>query len=166
LQAVTRRAGLTTGAVYSTFGSRGALLAAALMRRTEDIESLPRGVADLEEAVMAYVRGWWAALQAPLGPQLLTLQLDLMRLASTDPQLAEALAAHFDRVLHRLADDLAARGAATVGPPAMQLAQRLLAVLQGLVLQEVAMGSRKSEDEFVALSLAAIGLPRESAPSR
>src|SRR3982751_1595737 len=62
LQAVARRAGLTTGAVYSTFGSRGALLAAWMVRRVED-QGLPEDEPDLRRAVEAFARGYYHSTQ-------------------------------------------------------------------------------------------------------
>src|SRR3954454_8137869 len=62
LQAVPRRAGLTTGAVYSTFGSRGALLAAWMVRRVERFD-LPADEPELAGAVTAFARGCFGQTQ-------------------------------------------------------------------------------------------------------
>src|SRR3954471_7516339 len=83
LQAVARRAGLTTGAVYSTFGSRGALLAAWMVHRVERF-GLPDEEPDLVRAVTAFARSYYAQTQTAEGLELVTMQLDLVRLAATD----------------------------------------------------------------------------------
>src|SRR3954471_22186738 len=101
LQAVARRAGLTTGAVYSTYGSRGALLAASMVRRGEN-EGLPPDERDLVPAVTAFARSFYAWSQTADGIALVTTQRDLVRLAATDPTLAEALSEGFDQLLGRL----------------------------------------------------------------
>src|SRR3982751_1170233 len=73
LQAVARRAGLTTGAVYSTFGSRGALLAAWMGHRVER-EGLPDDSPDLGDAVAAFARNHYRNTQTAQGIELITTQ--------------------------------------------------------------------------------------------
>lgn len=158
LQEVARRAGLTTGAVYSTFGSRGALLAAALLRRSEGFAGLPADRADLVEAVTDYARNYWAAAQDPATVELFTTQLDLLRLAHGDAPLAAALREGYDRLLGRLVDDLVVRGLPGTGSTALEAARRLVGVLQGLTIQRVALGSDIDQEAFVGAALAVLEL--------
>lgn len=155
LQAVARKAGLTTGAIYSTFGSRGALLAASIVRRTEEYSSLPASEPDLGRAVAAYARSYHAACQDQEGVNLLTAQLDLVRLASTDPGVASALRQTYQSLLDVLTAEVASRNPAG---PARELTQRLVGVLQGLTLQQMAFGGDISEQAFVDAALNAVGL--------
>jgi AcrR family transcriptional regulator len=159
LQAVARRAGLTTGAVYSTFGSRGALRAAWMVRRVENY-GLPAGEPDLPRAVAAFARGYYAQTQSAEGLELVTMQLDLVRLAATDPPLAEALREGFEQLLDALVAGLDARGADPAGLTTAQGAHRLVGVLQGLLIQKVAFSADVTQDDFVDAALAAIGAPR------
>ena len=157
LQAVARRAGLTTGAVYSTFGSRGALLAASMLRRVDSAASLPPDEPDLARAVATYARTYYATTETAEGIQLVTTQLDLLRLAHTDEPLSEALREGYEQLLERLVADLDARGAAVPGVTSVELAQRLVGVLQGLTLHKIAHLGDITERTFVDAALAAVG---------
>jgi AcrR family transcriptional regulator len=156
LQAVARRAGLTTGAIYSTFGSRGALLAASMMRRTGSA-GLPVDEPDLARAVAHFARSYHAASQDPGGVNLFIAQIDLLRLGATDDGVAAALADTFRLQLDALTTDVAARRG---GSPSSsrEVTQRLLAVLQGLMLQQVGFGADLGERAFVDAALDAVGL--------
>jgi AcrR family transcriptional regulator len=156
LQAVARRAGLTTGAVYSTFGSRGALLAAWMVRRVENY-GLPADEPDLKRAVAAFARGYYASGQDPEGLELVTMQLDLVRLAGTDEPLAEALREGFEQLLDELIAGLDTRGLEVAGLTTAQVAQRLVGVLQGLLIQKIGFSAAVTEDDFVDAALATTG---------
>src|SRR3954471_10591191 len=125
LQAVARRAGLTTGAVYSTFGSRGALLAAWMVRRVENY-GMPADEPDLHRAVAAFARGYYESGQTADGIQLVTMQLDLVRLAATDQPPSQAPGEGFEQLLDELVVGLDARGARVDGLTTTQLARRLV----------------------------------------
>ncbi|MDX6217987.1 MAG: hypothetical protein QOG99_3571 [Frankiales bacterium] len=156
LQAVARRAGLTTGAVYSTFGSRGALLAAWMVRRVENY-GLPADEPDLRRAVAAFARGYYASGQDAEGLELVTMQLDLVRLAGTDEPLAEALREGFEQLLDELVAGLDNRGLDVAGLTTAQVAHRLVGVLQGLLIQKIGFSAAVTEDDFVDAALATTG---------
>lgn len=156
LQAVVRQAGLTTGAVYSTFGSRGALLAAWMVRRVEPF-GLPPGEPALAAAVTAFARGYWEQTQTAEGIELVTTQLDLVRLAATDAPLAEALREGYDQLLTGLVAGLDQRGARVPGLTTPQLARRMVGVLQGLLIQRIGFSAEVTEQDFVSAALAAVG---------
>lgn len=155
LQAVARRAGLTTGAVYSTFGSRGALLAAWMVARVERF-GLDPDEPDLARAVAGFARGYHAQTESVEGLELVTTQLDLVRLAATDPPLAEALREGFDQLLDALITGLEMRGAAVRGLSSAQLARRLVGVLQGLLIQKIGFSAPVTEQDFVDAALATL----------
>src|SRR4051812_36910686 len=155
LQAVARRAGLTTGAVYSTFGSRGALLAAWMVRRVERFD-LPSDEPDLAAAIEVFARGYYAQTETAEGLELVTMQLDLIRLAATDPSLAEALREGYEKLLDDLGDGLDVRGAKVRGVTTVQLARRLVGVLQGLLIQRIGFSAPITEQDFVDAALAAV----------
>ena len=155
LQAVTRRAGLTTGAVYSAFGSRGALLAASVERRSADA-GMPEDEPDLERAVTAVARSYWRAGQTQEGVNLVLAQLDLLRLGFTDASVAESLHDTYTRMHAQLADDIEHRAQGALPAPALEVSQRLMGVLQGLMLQSIAFGGQIPERVFIEAALAAI----------
>ena len=157
LQAVVRRAGLTTGAVYSTFGSRGALLAAANERRSADA-GLPADEPNLGKAVSAMARSHLEVSRSDERLNLVLAQLDLVRLGFTDPRVAESLHDTYARMHATLADDLEQRAGGALPGPALEVSQRLVAVLQGLMLQSIAFGGHIPERVFVEAALAAVGL--------
>lgn len=156
LHAVARHAGLTTGAVYSTFGSRGALLAAWMVHRVEPF-GLPADERSLVGAVTAFARGYWAQTQTAEGIELVTMQLDLVRLAATDAPLAEALREGYDQLLTGLVSGLDQRGVAIVGQSTPQVARRMVGVLQGLLIQRIGFAAEVTEQDFVDAAVAAVG---------
>ena len=155
LQAIARRADLTTGAVYSTFGSRGALLAAAMLRRAAVLVTLPTA-RTLKAAVIAYAQAYHSTGAAPDGRNLITAQLDLVRLAVQDRDLADDMRAAQADLLAGLAEGLGKHGCKD--PEAAAL--RMLAVLQGLTLQQVMCDFTVPERVFVDAALNAVGLSR------
>jgi AcrR family transcriptional regulator len=156
LQAVARRAGLTTGAVYSTFGSRGALLAAWMVDRVESY-GLPADEPDLVRAVTAFARSYYAQTQSAEGLELVTMQLDLVRLAGTDEALADALRVGFEQLLDELVTALDARGVRTTGITTAQLARAVVGVLQGLLIQTIGFSAPVTEQDFVDAALTVLG---------
>ena len=156
LQAVSRRAGLTTGAVYSTFGSRGSLLAAAVERRSADA-GMPADEQDLERAVTALARSHWQACQTQEGVNLVLAQLDLLRLGFTDSGVSESLHDTYTRQTATLADDLERRADGSLPGSPLEVAQRLVGVLQGLMLQSISFGGDIPERVFVDAALATVG---------
>jgi AcrR family transcriptional regulator len=155
LQAIVRRAGLTTGAVYSTFGSRGGLVAAAMLRRAAPLLQLPRA-RTLRAAVSGYARTYHRTGAQPEGRNLLTAQLDLVRLAVQDSDLAADLRAAQAEVVAVLARGLAEHGCRDPEDAAF----RMLAVLQGLTLQQLMCDFALAERVFVDAALNAVGLRR------
>ncbi|WP_326701148.1 TetR/AcrR family transcriptional regulator [Streptomyces sp. NBC_01754] len=97
LDEIAERAGLTTGAVYSLFGSKNglvvALIADCLRPYYEEIEqAVPAGL-DLLEAVDAFARYYRRSCDAPDALSGLSLQITLLYMALDDPELGAQLAA-------------------------------------------------------------------------
>ena len=77
----------------------------------------------------------------------------------TDDGVADSLHDLYTRRLAGIAEALAVRG---VQADPTEVAQRLVGVLQGLLLQTIAMGGDVSEQVFVGAALAAVGLSEQS----
>ncbi|MER7057538.1 TetR/AcrR family transcriptional regulator [Streptomyces sp. NPDC000351] len=97
LDEIAERAGLTTGAVYSLFGSKGGLVAALvtdyLRPHYEEIERVIPAEMDLLEAVEAFARYYRRSCDAPAAISALSLQITLLDMALHDPELGSQLAA-------------------------------------------------------------------------
>ncbi|MFI9721264.1 TetR/AcrR family transcriptional regulator [Streptomyces sp. NPDC052396] len=96
LDEIVERAGLTTGAVYSLFGSKNglvvALVADYLRPYYEEIEQAVPAELDLLEAVDAFARYYRRSCDAPDALAGLSLQITLLDMALHDPELGAQLA--------------------------------------------------------------------------
>ncbi|MFJ7127531.1 TetR/AcrR family transcriptional regulator [Streptomyces sp. NPDC098101] len=153
LAEITERAGLTTGAVYSLFGSKNGLVVAVLTDRLEPhYEEIERAVpagADLLGAVDALARHQWRDCDGPGARAAVALQITLLDMALRDPELGERFAASVRAGEERLVGLLAGRAhrGGTVGPErARRLAVALRALFVGLG-QGVALGLAADADE-------------------
>ncbi|MFY4719282.1 TetR/AcrR family transcriptional regulator [Streptomyces sp. LaBMicrA B280] len=96
LDEIAERADLTTGAIYSLFGSKNGLVVALVadyMRpHYEEIEqTVPAGL-DLLDAVDAFARYYRRSCDAPDALSGLSLQITLLDMALHDPELGSRLA--------------------------------------------------------------------------
>ncbi|MEU9420314.1 helix-turn-helix domain-containing protein [Streptomyces sp. NPDC048272] len=96
LEEIAERADLTTGAIYSLFGSKNglvvALVADCLRPYYEEVEQvLPAGL-DLLEAVDAFARYYRRSCDDPDALSRLSLQITLLDMALHDQELASRLA--------------------------------------------------------------------------
>lgn len=96
LDEIAERAGLTTGAVYSLFGSKNglvvALVADYLRPYYEEVERAVPAELDLLEAVDAFARYYRRSCDAPDALARLSLQITLLDMALHDPELGSRLA--------------------------------------------------------------------------
>ncbi|MEU4112695.1 TetR/AcrR family transcriptional regulator [Streptomyces sp. NPDC027717] len=97
LDEIAERADLTTGAIYSLFGSKNglvvALVADHLRPYYEEVEhAVPAGL-DLLEAVDAFARYYRRSCDGPDALSRLSLQITLLDMALHDPELGSQLAA-------------------------------------------------------------------------
>lgn len=170
LDEIVARAGLTTGAVYSLFGSKNGLVVALaddhLRPQYEKMgQAVPAGLG-LLEAVDAFARHYRRGLEAPDARSALSLQVTLLDMALHDPELGARLAASVREQEDQLVALFAGRPHAggTVTPhQARRLTTALRALLTGLG-QGVPLGlAPDADEEFFAAAARALasGAPLE-----
>jgi AcrR family transcriptional regulator len=136
LEQVAQRAGVTTGSIYSIFGSKHGLFDAVVAARLQP-PPLPELADDvpLREALRAYGRDWGVRVARPELRGLLSLTLELSLAAAADARLRATDELTAERYRDALAERLTAYADArgeVLPLPAERLAARLLAALQGL----------------------------------
>ncbi|MEU3231124.1 TetR/AcrR family transcriptional regulator [Nocardiopsis alba] len=153
LDEIAESAGLTTGAVYSLFGSKNGLVVALVADRLEvDYEEVERAIpaeADLLEAVDAFARHHRRGCDAPDARVALSLQLVLLDMALRDPELGSRLASSVQEQEARLAAMFTGRsheGIVVTSERARRLATALRALVTGLG-QGVMLGLAEGADE-------------------
>ncbi|MFD9058909.1 TetR/AcrR family transcriptional regulator [Streptomyces albidoflavus] len=163
LDEIVARAGLTTGAVYSLFGSKNGLVVALaddhLRPQYEKMgQAVPAGLG-LLEAVDAFARHYRRGLDAPDARSALSLQVTLLDMALHDPELGARLAASVREQEDQLVALFAGRPHAggTVTPhQARRLTTALRALLTGLG-QGVPLGlAPDADEEFFAAAARAL----------
>ncbi|MEU2648288.1 TetR/AcrR family transcriptional regulator [Streptomyces albidoflavus] len=163
LDEIVARAGLTTGAVYSLFGSKNGLVVALaddhLRPQYEKMgQAVPAGLG-LLEAVDAFARHYRRGLEAPDARSALSLQVTLLDMALHDPELGARLAASVREQEDQLVALFAGRPHAggTVTPhQARRLTTALRALLTGLG-QGVPLGlAPDADEEFFAAAARAL----------
>ncbi|MEU2959863.1 TetR/AcrR family transcriptional regulator [Streptomyces albidoflavus] len=163
LDEIVARAGLTTGAVYSLFGSKNGLVVALadehLRPHYEEIgEVVPAGLG-LLEAVDAFARHYRRGLDAPDARSALSLQITLLDMALHDPELGARLATSVREQEDRLVALFTGRrhpGGTVTQHQARHLATALRALLTGLA-QGVPLGlAPDADEEFFAVAARAL----------
>ncbi len=153
LDEIAERAGLTTGAVYSLFGSKNglvvALVADYLRPYYEEIEKeVPAGL-DLLEAVDVFARHYRRSCDAPDALPRLSLQITLLDMALHDPdlgsQLATSVRAQEDHLI-ALFTGRSHNGSVVTSHQAHRLTTALRALFVGLS-QGVTLGLAPDADE-------------------
>lgn len=152
LSAVAARAGLTTGAVYSIFGSKVELFLEVLLPdwNVPSGDDLTPGH-DLAGFLDTYARGWARGVNRGDARKAFELQLELYLSALRDPKLLERTRTIAHDAHERLVVSLRRFAPAAVPPD--ELARTLVAALQGLSQQSVALGVKADEEEFVRVAL-------------
>ncbi|MCX5247004.1 TetR/AcrR family transcriptional regulator [Streptomyces sp. NBC_00201] len=139
LDEIAERADLTTGAIYSLFGSKNglvvALVADYLRPYYEEIEqAVPSGL-DLIEAVDAFARHYRRSCDAPDARSALSLQITLLDMALHDPDLRAQLATSIrsqENHLIALFTGRSHNGSIVTSHQAQRLATALRALFVGL----------------------------------
>lgn len=156
LEEIADRAGLTTGAVYSLFGSKDGLIAALVAEHTEgyykEAEREIGADADLVGAVEAFARLYRRGCEGPGARSALSLQVVLMDMALRDEGLRDRLASSISVREERLAwlfTGREYRGAPVGAGRARRLATALRALLVGLG-QGVVLGLARADERFFA----------------
>jgi AcrR family transcriptional regulator len=141
VQGVSRRAGVTTGALYALFGSKQGLLLALLDERDQlmggpDAAAVVSPAMSLPEAVSAVAAAYEKAVRSSRALPGLLLELELIGIAARDPAMRAWLAAQGQQARAALADLLVGRevapGRRTTPEQAAHVAAALTALLQGL----------------------------------
>ncbi|WP_037678844.1 TetR/AcrR family transcriptional regulator [Streptomyces griseus] len=153
LDEIAERADLTTGAIYSLFGSKNglvvALVADYLRPYYEEIErAVPAGL-DLLEAVDAFARYYRRGCDAPDALSGLSLQITLLDMALHDPELGSQLATSIraqESHLIALFTGRSHKGSVVTPQQAQRLTTALRALFVGLS-QGVPLGLAPGADE-------------------
>jgi AcrR family transcriptional regulator len=140
LDEIAEQAGLTTGAVYSLFGSKNGLLAALVTDHVgphyDRIELAVPAQLDLLDAVGAVARHYRRIVEDPDALRHLSFEISLQEQALRDPDLHARLAASVEEHEARLTTLFTGRvhrGTALTRHQAQRLATSLRALLVGLV---------------------------------
>ncbi|MEV5830962.1 TetR/AcrR family transcriptional regulator [Spirillospora sp. NPDC052242] len=173
LEDIARRADLTTGAVYSLFGSKNALfvelVADELAPYYAGFDAAVPGDLDLAGAVDAFARHYRRTCEAPDAVRQLSFQLSLQDMALRDPdlhaRLAASVRAHEERLAALFTGRLHGPPPAAVTPAqAGRLATALRALLVGLS-QGVTFGlAPDATEEFFADAARALAAPAVLGP--
>ncbi|MFI6546245.1 TetR/AcrR family transcriptional regulator [Streptomyces prunicolor] len=153
LDEIAERADLTTGAVYSLFGSKNGLVVAVVADQLrpyyEEIErEVPAGL-DLSAAVDAFARHYRRSCDGPDALPRLSLQITLLDMALHDPDLGAQLAASVRSQEEHLIALFTGRsydGGTVTSPQARRLVTALRALFVGLT-QGVTLGLAPDADE-------------------
>ncbi|AYN40664.1 TetR/AcrR family transcriptional regulator [Streptomyces dangxiongensis] len=153
LEEIAERADLTTGAIYSLFGSKNglvvALVADHLRPHYEEIEQTVPAELDLLEAVDAFARYYRRGGDAPDALSRLSLQITLLDMALHDPDLGSQLATSIraqETHLIALFTGRSHNGGVVTSHQAQRLATALRALFVGLS-QGVPLGLAPGADE-------------------
>jgi AcrR family transcriptional regulator len=171
LDEITEQAGLTTGAVYSLFGSKNDLLAALVTEHIgphfDRIEQAVPADLHLLDAVEAVARHYVHIGEDPDALRQLSLEISLQDTALRDPDLQARLAASVQEQQERLATLFTGRhhhGTALTRRQAQRLATPLRALLVGFV-QGVVLGlAEQASEEHVAATARALATPEVLGP--
>jgi AcrR family transcriptional regulator len=175
LDEIAERAGLTTGAVYSLFGSKNGLLAALVTDHIgphyDRIEhAVPPGM-DLLDAVGAVARHYRRIVEDPDALRHLSFEISLQEAALRDPDLQARLVASVQEHEARLTTLFAGRahrGSALTTRQAQRLATSLRALLvglvQGAVLRPAQGASEHASEQYFAAAARALVTPEVLGP--
>ncbi|MFI6462894.1 TetR/AcrR family transcriptional regulator [Streptomyces sp. NPDC050528] len=153
LEEIAERADVTTGAIYSLFGSKNglvvALVADYLRPYYEEIEQVVPAGLDLLEAVDAFARHYRRGCEGPDALPRLSLQITLLDMALHDPDLGAQLATSVrsqESHLVALFTGRSHNGTTVTAPQAQRLTTALRALFVGLT-QGVTLGLAPDADE-------------------
>ncbi|MFI9508367.1 TetR family transcriptional regulator [Nocardia sp. NPDC052566] len=135
---IAERAHLTTGAVYSIFGSKRALLVAATRQTVEDFNESLRPLADPVLSLTEVLDGYVAAMLGPAdgrAHERFAFELETMAAALRDPRLMAEIEAEVPQALPLLTELLTDRradsGIRTTAAQAARMAPAVEALLSG-----------------------------------
>jgi AcrR family transcriptional regulator len=171
LEEIAEQADLTTGAIYSLFGSKNGLLIALvadhLGPHDEGLEQLLPADLALVDAVDAFARHYRRLCEDPDALRHLSFEISLQDLALRDPELQPKLAASVRAHEERLAALLTGRSH-DGAPLTPRQAQRLATAVRGLLVglsQGVILGRIDAAlEEYFAATARALVTPEVLGP--
>ena len=158
LDDIATRAEVTTGAIYSIFGSKQNLVVAATERLSDELGAELAPLSEPDLPLDAVLRGiastYHRAAMGVLARQRFAFELELTSLALRDPdvggKLLDTVSGRTDDLVIRLLTDRSItaqpRALRTTEEQARQLAPALLALLSGLVQRAVMEPAALNED--------------------
>ena len=169
LEAVAARAGVTTGAIYSIFGSKLALFEQVVAERYDDVrftEVVPPGT-PMRDGLRAFGIAWARRYSNDEAKAAFGIALEILLLIRADPALSRKMVEDTVPARQALADDLElrARQAGESAPlPFLDLAIALHSCMTGLMAERLHTGSPPDAVfGHVAASLWGAGKSREDA---
>ncbi|HZS15689.1 MAG TPA: helix-turn-helix domain-containing protein [Candidatus Dormibacteraeota bacterium] len=166
LSEIASRAGLTTGAVYSTFGSKKALLIAAVTDGSGeegDLGAMLAAAASLREGLEHLALDAARNGLDPASLRLIKLQVEVLKLGLDEPEVLAGVAAVGRQQLDAAEKALAGKAEGDGVPlpmPARDLVTLLSALLNGLHLMQLVDPSVVNEDHFLSGVRALLGWER------
>ncbi|MGW6459064.1 TetR/AcrR family transcriptional regulator [Streptomyces sp. NPDC055078] len=157
IEAIAREADLTTGAIYSIFGSKQGLLYAVMNSQLSGIDDVTTTLADapelpLERAVEVYTRAYHRTVDGANGWRAMRIEFEAMGLALQGDSVTDDFRDTVDEPQQLLAQLLTGR-ATPSGPlpaaDAARLAPALSALLRGLSQQHVLGLPPGDQDDWV-----------------
>lgn len=169
LEAVAEEAGLTKGAVYSRFASKADLFLVYQEERNElTIQGARARLVELEaggwppDVIIEHWRG--RLLHEP--PEQALLVIEFWASACRDPEIHRRFSDQHERLLRRVADDLAAaaeRLGVLLPLPALDLVRLSTGIAHGLTLEQL-MNRDSIDAEMIELAFAPIRPPSDADP--
>jgi len=157
VESIAARAGLTTGAIYSIFGSKLALLTEVL--EPAHVPSMTAEAADPSRDMVAvfeaFARSWAARLRSPRARSALELSLELQLATLRDKKVFAEAKAAFALGKEDLAAEIAAAADArgvTLPADADDLATSLIAAMQGLTQLALIVDGVADKEIFAAVA--------------
>ncbi|TDC87434.1 TetR/AcrR family transcriptional regulator [Actinomadura sp. 7K507] len=171
LEEIAEQAGLTTGAVYSLFGSKDGLLIAMVTAHLgphyEGIEQAVPADRDLLDAVDAFARHYRRTCDDPDALLHLSFEISLQDMALRDPELRAELATSVQAHEQRMTALFAGRshqGATVTARQAQRLATALRALMIGLS-QGVILGlAEQAPEQYFSDTARALATPQVLGP--
>jgi AcrR family transcriptional regulator len=156
LEDIAASAGLTTGAIYSIFGSKQKLMDAAVQlvaaELEADLSSLQDPELSLDEVLRRYARMVFQVVKRPEGRDRYAVELEavilVLRGDSRRGPVEDAIPVVIDRLTRLLSDRMAPEAALgrTTADDASRMATALAALLRGLAQQAVLMPGSIDQD--------------------
>jgi AcrR family transcriptional regulator len=168
LEDIAASAGLTTGAIYSIFGSKRKLMDAAVQLVSADLEAdlapMRAPELSLDDTLRGYARTVFTVVTRPQGRERYAVELEAVIIAlrgdTEAGPVGDAIPAVIDRLTRILTDRTTPHlpSGRTTAADASRIATALAAVLRGLTQQAVLMPGSVDQDYAADAAAALAGL--------